>query len=112
MRLRIDTSGVKFRVAGTARPRMESRARQVQKMTRDGRPIWVVRLMAIDSGAGLEGSTEAIWVEVAGTQPVLALDELAGVEGLVFAPWVSQKGELVRGFRAEVITQASASRAA
>jgi hypothetical protein len=112
MRLRIDTSGVKFRVAGPARPRMESRQRQVQRTTRDGRPIWVVRLMAIDSGAGQDGSTEAIWVEVAGPQPVLALDELAAVQGLVFAPWINQKGEMVRAFRADSIAQDGARRAA
>lgn len=112
MRLRIDTSGVRFRVGGLPRPRMESRARQVQKTTKDGRPIWVVRLTAIDSGAGAAGSTEAIWVEVAGDQPVLTLDELASVQGLVFAPWVNQKGEIVRAFRADAITQEGARRAA
>lgn len=112
MRLRIDTSGVKFRVAGMPRPRMESRQRQVQKMTKDGRPIWVVRLMAIDSGAGPDGSIEEIWVEVAGSQPVLALDELAAVQGLSFAPWVNQKGEMVRAFRADAIAQEGARRAA
>ena len=101
MRLRIDTSNVRFRVAGLAQPRNESRERQVQKTTPDGRPIWTVRLNAIDGPAA---STESIWVEVAGDQPQLALDEIAAVQGLTFSPWVNRKHELVRAFRAEAIT--------
>ena len=106
MRLRIDTSEVKFRVAGMPRPRMQSRQSQQQKKTPDGRAIWTVRLTAIDAGAG---STESIWVEIAGDEPRLILDEIATVQGLVFSPWVSQKGEIMRSFRAEAITQESGS---
>jgi hypothetical protein len=109
MRLRIDTAQVKFRVAGTARPRMESRDSNVQKTTpaSDGkRPIWSVRLTAIDTGAA---STETIWVEVAGPEPQLALDEVANIQGLVFSPWVSKKGEIMRSFRADSITQDTAA---
>jgi hypothetical protein len=102
MRLRIDTSEVKFRVASMAKPRMESRQSQRQKTTRDGRAIWTVRLTAIDAGAG---STESIWVEIAGDEPRLILDEIATVQGLVFSPWVSQKGEIMRSFRADSVTQ-------
>jgi hypothetical protein len=110
MRLRIDTSTVKFRVGGPARPRMESRANQVQKMTPDGRPIWTVRLFAIDTQAG---TTEQLWVEVAGEQPQLIVDEVATVQGLVYAPWVNNKKEIVRAFRADSITiDATARRAA
>ncbi|HEY1706119.1 MAG TPA: hypothetical protein VGG75_41110 [Trebonia sp.] len=107
MRLRIDTNEIKFRVAGTAKPRMESRQNQRQKKTPDGRPIWTVRLIAIDSGAG---STETIWVEVAGAEPALILDEIATVQGLVFAPWVSKKNEIMRSFRAESVTQDSGAK--
>jgi hypothetical protein len=103
MRLRIDTSEVKFRVAGMPRPRMESRQSQRQKTTPDGRAIWTVRLTAIDSGAG---STETLWVEIAGDEPRLVLDELATVQGLVFSPWVNrQTKEIMRSFRADSITQ-------
>jgi hypothetical protein len=101
MRLRIDTSNVRFRVAGLAQPRNESRENKRQKTTPDGRPIWTVRLIAIDSAAA---STETIWVEVAGDQPQLVLDEIAAVQGLTFSPWVNRKHELVRAFRAEAIT--------
>lgn len=49
MRLRIDTNGVEFRVAGVARPRQVSKNDKRQKTTppSDGnRPIWTVRLTA------------------------------------------------------------------
>jgi hypothetical protein len=98
MLLKIDTSGVRFRVAGTAR------AKQVkgeQARTQDGAPVWSVRLTAIEDD---RERTETIWVEVAGEEPKLTLDELALVQGLVFAPWISKKGEIVRNFRADSIT--------
>ena len=101
MRLRIDISEVRFRVAAAARPAAKSRADQTQKTTPDGQPIWSMRLTAIDTGSN---SSETIWVEVAGEEPRLTLDELALVSGLVFAPWVNKKGEIVRSFRAESIT--------
>ena len=101
MRLRIDTSEIKFRVAALAKPRARSRADQTQKTMPDGRPIWAVRLTAIDAGSN---SSETIWVEVAGEEPKLTLDELALVQGLAFAPWVNKKGEIVRNFRADSVT--------
>ncbi len=70
MRRRIDISEVKFRVAATARPAAKSRVDQTQKTTRDGEPIWTVRLTAIDTGVN---SSETIWVEVAGEEPKLTL---------------------------------------
>jgi len=109
MKLRIDTSPVKFRVAALPQPRTVSRADQTQKRTPDGQPIWVVRLTAVDTGAN---STESIWVEVAGDEPKLTLDEIARVDGLVFAPWVNKKNELVRQFRADSITTVVSGRTA
>jgi hypothetical protein len=91
MRLRIDTNGVKFRVAGMAQPRTESRKNKAQRTLNDGRPVWVVKLTAIDSGAGEFGSTESIWVEFAGPRPELVLDEFATVEGLTYAPYIGGK---------------------
>ena len=35
----------------------------------DGRPIWVVKLKAIDTNVGEHGSSEAIWVEVIAERP-------------------------------------------
>jgi hypothetical protein len=102
MRLRIDTTQVKFRVAGMPKARPDFRDKSKQATTPDGRPIWSVRLTAIDTGAG---STETIWVEVTGQQPELVLDEVATVAGLVFSPWVSKRGEIMRSFRADEITQ-------
>jgi hypothetical protein len=101
MRLRIDTSEVKFRVAAMPAPKQESRENKTQRKTPDGRLIWTVRLTAIDTGSN---RTETIWVEVAGDEPKLTLDELAQVNCLVFAPWVNRKGEMVRSFRADSIT--------
>jgi hypothetical protein len=110
MRLRIDTSTVKFRVAGTARPRQVSKDDKTQKRTPDSdgrRPIWTVRLIAIDTQAG---TTEQIFVETAGDMPQLTVDEIAAVQGLVFAPWVNNKKEIVRAFRADSIAHDSAAR--
>jgi hypothetical protein len=112
MRLKIDIGEVRFRVAGTARPRTESQQSKAQKVTPDGRPVWVVKLIAIDSGAGADGSMEAIWVEVAGPQPVLTLDGLAAVEGLTHTPWVNKQGKLVRAFRADSIAMTDGARRA
>ncbi len=112
MRLRIDTSTVKFRVAGTARPRQVSKADPTQKTTpaSDGnRPIWTVRLIAIDMQAG---TTEQLFVEVAGEKPELTVDEVATVQGLAFAPWVSKQGQIMRSFRAESVTIESSGRRA
>lgn len=107
MRLRINTEGVEFRVAGMPKPRTESRDSDVQKRTPDGRLIWIVRLSAFDSQSV---TTETIWTEVTGDEPRLVPNEVAAVTGLTFAPWVNRKGEIVRAFRAEAITQESAGR--
>jgi hypothetical protein len=109
MRLRIETSETKFRVAALPAPRQESRENKTQRKTPDGRPIWTVRLTAIETGSN---RTETIWVEVAGDEPKLTLDELAQVTCLVFSPWVNRKGEMVRSFRADSITALGESRRA
>jgi hypothetical protein len=108
MRLRIDTSAMRFRAAGEARPRRVSKSDETQKTTppSDGsRPIWTARLIAFDTQAG---STEQIFVEVAGEMPQLTGDEIVTVEGLMFAPWVNNKKEIVRSFRADSIVMADA----
>ena len=101
MRLRIDTSEVRFRVASAVKPRQKSRTDPAQKLTPDGRPIWVVRLDAIETG---REAKETIWVEVAGDEPKLTFDEFATVHGLAFAPWVGRDGQIVRQFRADDVT--------
>lgn len=98
MLLKIDTADTRFRVAGTARPKQ---VRGEQARSRDGRPVWTVRLTAIETG---RNSAETIWVEVPGDEPVLTIDDLVQPVGLVYAPWVNRKGEIVRSFRAEQIT--------
>ena len=101
MRLRIDTSEVKFRVAALPRPRQESRSNPSQRRTPDGRLVWTVRLTAVDTGSN---TSETIWVEVAGDEPKLTLDELATVHGLVYAPYVNkQTNQIVRAFRADSV---------
>jgi hypothetical protein len=101
MRLKIDTSEVRFRVAATPQPRQESRDSKTQRKTPDGRPVWTVRLDAIDTA---RESKETIWVEVAGDEPKLTFDGFADVHGLVFAPWVGRDGKIRRAFRADSIT--------
>ena len=108
MRLRIDTSEIKFRVAGTARPK---KVKGEDARTPDGRPVWVVRLTAIEAE---RETAETIWVEVAGDEPKLTLDDLVQVHGLAFAPWVNREHKIVRNFRAEQVAplEQSARRAA
>ena len=112
MRLLIDTSGVRFRAGGPAKPKKDYRDRSKQAVTPDGRPIWVVRLTAFDTSTE-HGSSESIWVEVAGDEPKLTSDELVQIDGLVFAPWISgparKDHKIVRNFRADAVTLASAS---
>lgn len=106
MRLKIDTSEVKFRVAGIAK------AKQVKgepARTPDGRPVWTVRLTAIEAE---RGSAETIWVEVAGDEPKLTIDDLVQVHGLVYAPWVNRDHKIVRSFRAEQVVPLDAARKA
>jgi hypothetical protein len=100
MRILIDTSGVQFRVAGAAKPRPDFKDKDRQAATRDGEPIWTVRLDAIEPE---RETKETIWVEVAGDQPELTFDGYAEVRGLVFAPWVGRDGKIRRAFRADAV---------
>ena len=100
MRLLIDTSGVQFRVAGAAKPRPDFKDKDRQAVTRDGEPIWTVRLDAIEPD---RETKETIWVEVAGEQPKVTFDGYAEVRGLVFAPWVGRDGKIRRAFRADAV---------
>jgi hypothetical protein len=116
MRNKIDISTMKFRVMGVG-PRQVSRTDKTQKRTPPsdgGRPIWTVRLSAIDTEAG---TTEQIFVEVAGEQPQLAIDELAKPHNLTFTPWAAvefvnnqPKGKIMRAYRADSITLDTAAR--
>ena len=107
MRLLIDTSGVQFRVAGPAKPRPDFKDKDRQATTRDGEPIWTVRLDAIEPE---RETSETIWVEVAGDQPKLTFDGYAVVRGLVFAPWVGRDGKIKRAFRADSVEPAQSGK--
>ena len=109
MRLLIDTNGIQFRVAGVAKPRQDYKDKEKQAVSRDGRPIWTVRLDAIDAG---RETRETIWVEVAGDEPKLTFEGYPQVHGLVFAPWVGRDGKIKRAFRAESITALAEARRA
>jgi len=100
MRLLIDTSSVQFRVSGAAKPKQDYKDKERQATTRDGEPIWTVRLDAIEPE---RETKETIWVEVAGEQPRLTFDGYAVVRGLVFAPWVGRDGKIRRAFRADSV---------
>ena len=101
MRIEIITDGYQFRVAGTAKPRPDFKDKTRQATTRDGVPIWTVRLDAIDAE---RETRETIWVEVAGDEPKLTFEGYAQVHGLVFAPWVGRDGKIKRAFRADAVT--------
>lgn len=100
MRLLIDTSGIQFRVAGAARPRPDFKDKERQATSRDGLPIWQLRLDAIDNE---RETKETIWVEVAGDEPKLTFDGFAQVRGLVYAPWVGRDNKIRRSFRADAV---------
>jgi hypothetical protein len=107
MRLLIDTSTVQFRVAGAPKARPDFKDKDRQAVTRDGVPIWTVRLDAIDAE---RETKETIWVEVAGEQPKVTFDGYAEVRGLVFAPWVGRDGKIKRAFRADAVEPAQSAR--
>jgi len=100
MRLLIETSGIQFRVAGMPKPKPDFKDKERQATTRDGQPIWTVRLDAIDTG---RETKETIWVEVAGDEPKVTFDGFAQVRDLVFAPWIGRDGKIRRAFRAETV---------
>ncbi len=109
MRLLIETSGVQFRVAGMPKPRPDFKDKDRQATSRDGQPIWTLRLDAIDTN---RETKETIWVEVAGDEPKLTFDGFAQVRGLVFAPWVGRDGKIRRAFRAEAVEPAPSGKSA
>ncbi|MGI9006632.1 MAG: hypothetical protein ACR2FU_10630 [Streptosporangiaceae bacterium] len=100
MRLLIDTSGIQFRVAAEAKARPDYKDKERQAVSRDGLPVWTVRLDAVDAE---HRTKEPIWVEVAGDEPKLTFDGYATVRGLVFAPWVGRDGKIRRSFRADAV---------
>jgi hypothetical protein len=100
MRLLIETSSIQFRVAGAAKPRPDFKDKERQATSRDGLPVWTVRLDAIDAE---RETKESIWVEVAGDEPRLTFDGFATVRGLVFAPWVGRDNKIRRSFRADAV---------
>jgi hypothetical protein len=100
MRLLINTSSIQFRVAAMPKARPDYKDKDRQAADRDGRPIWTVRLDAIDTE---RETKETIWVEVAGDEPKLTFDGFAQVSGLVFAPWVGRDNKIRRAFRAEAV---------
>jgi len=107
MRLEIKTDGYQFRVAGAPKARPDFKDKDRQATTRDGEPIWTVRLDAIDAE---RETRETIWVEVAGEQPKLTFDGYAQVRGLVFAPWVGRDGKIKRAFRADAVEPTQSAR--
>ena len=100
MRLLIETSGIQFRVASAVKERPDFKDKAKQATTRDGLPIWTVRLDAIDNE---RQTKETIWVEVAGDEPKLTFDGFVQVRGLVFAPWVGRDSKIRRAFRADAV---------
>jgi hypothetical protein len=108
MQLLIDTSKVQFRVSGPVKPRPDFKDKDRQAATRDGEPIWTVRLDAIEPQ---RETKETIWVEVAGDEPKLTFDGFAEVRGLVFAPWVGRDSKIRRSFRADAVEPTGSGKA-
>jgi hypothetical protein len=109
MQLLLNTDGLQFRVAGMPKQRPDFKDKDRQATTKDGRPIWTVRLDAIDPD---RETKETIWVEVAGDEPKLTFDGFVQVRGLVFAPWVGRDGKIRRAFRADAVEPAGSGKPA
>ena len=62
MRLKIETDGTRFRVAGPARPKQDYKDKERQATTRDGEPIWTVRLDAIEPERGQARPSGSRWL--------------------------------------------------
>jgi hypothetical protein len=107
MRTEIKTDGIQFQVAATAKAKPDYKDKARQAVSLDGRPLWSVRLTAIDTA---RETTETIWVEVAGDEPKLTFNGFATVHGLVYAPWVGKDGKMRRAFKADAIDAAPASK--
>jgi hypothetical protein len=103
MRNKIDTSGIQFRVAATAKAK-HYKDDQKQATTPDGRPVWTVQLDAIDAA---HERKETIWVEVAGDEPKLTFEGFATVRELVYVPWVGRDGKIRRAYRADAVENAA-----
>ena len=112
MRLRIDASGVQFRAGGPAKPKQDYRDKTKQADDAGRAPDLGRAADRFDTSTE-HGSSESIWVEVAGDEPKLTADELVQIDGLVFAPWISgparKDHKIVRNFRADAVTLAEAS---
>ena len=103
----LKTDGVQFRVAGPAKPKQDYKDKDRQATTRDGEPIWTVRLDAIEPDREAQ---ETIWVEVAGDT---AQADLRWTTPW-FAAWCSRRGSGVtarsaRAFRAESVEPAESA---
>ena len=109
MRKLIDTSGIQFRVASTAKPKKDPKDKERQATRWDGRPVWIVRLEAIDTE---RETKEFIWVEVAGEQPELTFDGYALVRRLEYRPWLGKDGKIHDGWAAEAVEPSGPVKAA
>ena len=105
MRLLLDTAQVTFMVTKAPEPRRDY-GKTEQKVDRDGRPQWVVDVLAQDSERG-----EVIRVTVTGDQPRVTTGQSVRFEGLEAIPW-SNNGKSGVAYRAASIQPTAPVKAA
>ena len=105
MRIKMDTSMIRFMITKPAEPKMDREAGQ-QKVDRlTGALLWQVQLMALDETGG-----EILTVTV-DAEPKLSVGEFVQLHGLVAIPW-SQGDRSGVAFRAAGLTAAGKHQAA
>jgi hypothetical protein len=104
MRLRVDTSAVRFMVTKGGEAKWDRDANQQKVDRASGALLWELQLMALDESGG-----EIIKVTL-DTEPKFSVGEFVQVEDLVAIPW-SQGDRSGVAFRARV-TSASGAKSA
>ncbi len=96
MRLKMDTSTVRFMVTRAHEPKLDFDTQQQKADQRTGAMLWQLQLMALD-----ESGAEILTVTI-DHEPKVNVGEFVHVEGLVANPWL-QNGKAGVSFRAASI---------
>ena len=105
MRIKMDTTSVRFMVTRAAEPKVDRETGQQRADRSTGALLWQVQVMALDESGG-----EILTVTV-DSEPQAGVGEDVQLTGLVAIPW-SQGERSGVAFRASGITSNSAKRSA
>ena len=107
MRIKMDTSAIRFMITKPAAPKMDRDTRQQKVDKTTGALQWQLQVMALDESGG-----EIITVTV-DSEPKVAVGQFVRLDGLVAIPW-SQGDRSGVAFRASgmAVTKSAAAAAA